>query len=114
MLALLLALLCLGARPDHALAAGCMPYNGERMLFDIGWEFINAGTADMEIEASDRGYRVVSHGTSNAFLDIFHKVRDTIISEGDCVDGKLQSTLFDVVQNEGHYHSTKQVNFLWH
>jgi len=111
----LLAVLCLAASPPPVSAATphCMPFDGERMLFSIGWEFINAGTADMSIKASEAGYRVTSHGTSNAFLDVFHKVRDTIISEGDCVDGKLQSTQFDIVQNEGRYHSTKRVNFLW-
>jgi len=112
---MLLALLCLICSPTvaSAAAAHCLPFNGERMQFSVGWEFINAGTAEMRIESSDHGYRVISHATGNKVLDILHKVRDTIISEGDCVDGKLQSTLFDVQQNEGKYHSTKQVRFLW-
>jgi len=113
MFSLLLSLLMLAASPSSAIAQ-CLPYHGENMQFSIGWEFIKAGTADMRVEADDAGYRITSHGTSNNFLDMFHKVRDTIISAGDCRDGQLQSTLFDVVQNEGKYHSTKQVNFLWH
>ena len=110
---LLLAVLCLASAPASAPAATCLPYNGERLVFGIGWEFINAGTADMSIRSDDKGYNITSHGTSNAFLDIFHKVRDTIISEGECVNGRLQSTLFDIVQNEGSYHSSKRVDFLW-
>jgi len=67
----------------------------------------------MNTGATNTTYRVTSHGISNRFVDIFHKVRDTIVSQGDCVNGKLQSTLFDVVQNEGRYHSSKRVDFLW-
>jgi len=112
---ILLALLCLtgGATTTSAAVAHCMPFAGERMLFNVGWEFINAGTADMRIESSAGGYRVTSYASSNKFLDMFKKVRDTITSEGDCVDDKLQSTLFSVEQNEGKYHSTKDVHFLW-
>jgi len=94
--------------PDH-----CMPFAGERLLFNIGWEFINAGTADMRIETDASGYQIISHGTSNKFLDVFHKVRDTITSVGTCQNGKLQSTEFNVEQHEGHYNSSKQVRFLW-
>ena len=91
----------------------CMPFAGERMLFNVGWEFINAGVADMRIEADAAGYRVISRGKSNKLLDLFHKVRDTIISAGVCRNGKLQSERFDVEQHEGHYQSSKQVRFLW-
>jgi len=91
----------------------CMPFGGEYMLFDTGWEFIHAGTADMQVETTGNSYRIISHGKSNRLLDLFHKVRDQTISEGMCRDNKLQSTLFDVIQNEGHYHSKKQVHFLW-
>ncbi|MDQ6973215.1 MAG: DUF3108 domain-containing protein [Mariprofundaceae bacterium] len=110
-----LALFAVLASPGHAQATTvhCMPFNGEQMVFSTGWEFINAGTADMRIETSPSGYRVLSHGISNKFLDMFHKVRDTIISEGECTDHQLQSTLFDIEQNEGTYHSKKQVRFLW-
>lgn len=94
-------------------SADCMPYAGERMLFDVGWEFINAGTADMRVGKSTGGYRVVTRSKSNRFFDLLHKVRDTITSEGTCRNQSMQSTLFDVVQNEGRYHSKKQVRFLW-
>ncbi len=90
-----------------------MPFAGEYMLFDAGWEFIMAGMADMRVEADKGGYRITSHGKSNRLLDLFHKVRDRTISEGICRNGKMQSTLFDVVQNEGRYHSKKRVHFFW-
>jgi len=106
------ALLFLVMFPGMA-QAQCLPFNGESMQFSVGWEFVKAGTADMSIASDDAGYRITSRGTSNSFLDVFHKVRDTIISAGDCREDKLQSTLFDVVQNEGKYHSTKRVDFLW-
>ena len=91
----------------------CMPFAGERMLFSIDWEFINAGIADMRVENTVDGYRITTRSESNRFVDIFHKVRDAIVSEGTCRNESMQSTLFDVVQNEGRYHSRKQVHFLW-
>jgi len=91
----------------------CMPFTGERMLFSVGWEFINAGTADMRIKNTTNGYRIITSSKSYRVFDLFHKVRDTITSEGVCRSGNMQSTLFDVVQNEGRYHSKKQIRFLW-
>jgi len=101
------------ARGDESGGHPCMPFGGESMLFAAGWEFILAGTADMRVEVHGNGYRIISHGRSNRFLDLFHKVRDRTISEGVCRGDRLQSTLFDVVQNEGHYHSRKKVRFFW-
>ncbi len=94
-------------------AVACMPFAGESMVFNVGWEFINAGTAHMQVSARNGHYRIDTTARSNKLLDVFHKVRDTIISEGICRDGKLQSTLFDVTQNEGRYHARKTVRFLW-
>jgi len=91
----------------------CMPFAGERMLFSVGWEFINGGMAEMRIEHATGGYRIITRSRSNRVLDMFHKVRDVIISEGACRNGSMQSTLFDVNQHEGRYHSRKQVRFLW-
>lgn len=90
-----------------------MPFAGERMLFSVDWEFINAGTADMRVENRVNGYRIVTRSRSNRMVDMFHKVRDSITSEGVCQNGKIQSTQFNLIQNEGRYHSTKQVRFLW-
>jgi len=111
----LLALLWLSPVPGRAqdMVGHCMPFAGERMLFSVGWEFINAGTADMRIENTANGYRITTSSKSYPIFDLFHKVRDTITSEGVCRNRNMQSTLFDIVQNEGRYHSKKQVRFLW-
>jgi len=112
---LMLALLCLSPVSGWAQGAtgDCMPFAGERMLFSIDWEFINAGIADMRVDSTADGYRIITRSKSNRVLDMFHKVRDTITSEGICRNGSMQSTRFDLVQNEGRYHSRKQVRFLW-
>jgi len=92
---------------------GCMPYTGEKMVFNVGWEFINAGTASMDVKATKDGWRIDTLAKTNKFLDIFKKVRDTITAEGVCVNGGMQSTLFDIEQHERSYHAAKQTRFLW-
>lgn len=95
-------------------ALGCMPYIGERMEFQVGWEFVDAGTAAMSVgrQGAD-AYRIDTDAKTNKFFDMFKKVRDTITSEGLCRAGKAQSTVFDLQQHEGHYHAVKQTRFLW-
>ncbi len=112
---LMLALLCLFPVSGWAQGAtgDCMPFAGERMSFSIDWEFINAGIADMRVDHTADGYRIITRSKSNRVLDMFHKVRDIITSEGICRNGSIQSTRFALVQNEGRYHSRKQVRFLW-
>jgi len=90
-----------------------MPFAGEQMQFSIDWEFINAGIADMRVENISNAYHIITRAKSNRVLDMFHAVRDTITSKGICRNQHMQSTLFDVIQNEGRYHSKKQVRFLW-
>jgi len=94
-------------------AAACLPFVGEHMRFSVGWEFINAGSATMDIERTPEGWRTRSFARSNRFVDMFKKVRDTITATGMCVQGRMQSTGFDVEQHEGRYHSRKQTRFLW-
>lgn len=92
----------------------CMPYIGEVMEFSVGWEFIHGGSAIMQVLPKGAGgYRIDSTARSNAFLDLFHKVRDHIVSEGICIDGHMQSTMLDLVQHESKYHSSKHADFLW-
>ncbi|HXH72013.1 MAG TPA: DUF3108 domain-containing protein [Mariprofundaceae bacterium] len=93
--------------------ADCMPYTGEKLVFSVGWEFINAGTATMDTSATKDGWRIATQANTNKFLDMFKKVRDTITAEGLCVNGRMQSTLFDVEQHERSYHASKQTRFLW-
>jgi len=91
----------------------CMPYIGEHMSFDVGWEFINAGSASMDIVATEQGWQTRTFARTNKVLDIFKKVRDYITATGLCIDGKMQSTLFDANLQERKYTAQKRTEFLW-
>ena len=91
----------------------CMPYVGEVLNFDVDWEFINAGSATMQITAKDEGWQVKTFARTNKVLDVFKKVRDYITAEGICVDGKMQSTIFDANLHERKYTAKKNASFLW-
>jgi len=106
-------LLFLTAVPAYA-AAPCLPYHGETMTFSVGWEFVNAGKATMRFSnQGESGYRIDTDARTNKFFDMFKKVRDTIISEGICINGQPQSTLFDLEQHERKYHAKKRTDYLW-
>jgi len=116
-LALIASLLLspLVAIPDESPPpADSLPFAGEVMKFDVGWEFVIAGTATMNFSRDGKGgYRIDTDARTNSFFDMFKKVRDTIISEGVFVNGKPQSTLFELDQNERSYHASKKTEFLW-
>jgi len=110
-----LILLLVFAWPTGATAAAdCMPHVGERMEFAVGWEFINAGSAVMKVSSPrENVYRISTFARSNAFFDLFKKVRDEIIAEGVCNNGRMQSTLFELKQHEVKYHASKKTEFVW-
>jgi len=84
------------------------------MQFSVGWEFVNAGTATMRFSnKGENGYRIDTDAHTNKFFDMFKKVRDTIVSEGICINGQPQSTLFDLEQHERKYHAKKKTDYLW-
>jgi len=91
----------------------CMPFVGEQMRFDVGWEFINAGSADMAISGNPSGWQIKTLAKTNRFFDMFKKVRDTITAKGVCIHARMQSTVFDIEQHERNYHASKQTRFLW-
>jgi len=91
----------------------CMPYIGEHLSFDVGWEFINAGSATLDILPKAQGWQAKTFARTNKMLDIFKKVRDHITAEGICVDGKMQSTLFDANLHERKYKAKKRTEFHW-
>jgi hypothetical protein len=104
------------ALPVPAIAAtrDCMPYVGEQLVFGVGWEFINAGTATMTVAGNGKdAYRVHTLAKTNKFLDLFKKVRDTIVSEGICQGNGMQSTRFEIEQHERSYHAKKLTEFQW-
>ncbi len=91
----------------------CMPYIGEHLSFDIGWEFINAGSTTLDINSTESGWQVQTFARTNSFLDAFRKVRDHITAEGLCVNNKMQSTLFDADLHERKYKAQKRTEYLW-
>jgi len=94
--------------------SGCIPYIGERMVFSVGWEFIHGGTATMETSARNQsGYRIATTAKSNKMVDLIRKVRDSIVSEGLCINGQIQSELLTLDQHEGKYKSKKRTEFDW-
>lgn len=87
---------------------------GERLLFSIGYGFVTAGTATLEVVDTNTVdehlcYQIRSETNSNSFFDTFYKVRDTIISQID-VDGIFSQYFFKAL-NEGSYHSWQEVDF---
>lgn len=87
---------------------------GERLVFSLGYGFVSAGTAVIEVAdtntvAGHLCYRINSLTESNSFFDNFYKVRDTIVSQID-VDG-LYSHHFFKALHEGSYDSRREVVF---
>ncbi len=93
--------------------SACMPFIGEHLTFNIGWEFINAGSTSMDIIAFNNGWQVKTFARTNKVLDVFKKVRDKITAEGLCIDGRMQSTVFDADLHERKYAAKKRTDFLW-
>ncbi len=100
--------------PTWAATSDCFPFVGEHYKYDVGWEFINAGTAEVNItQQGDNGYQVHNFARTNGFFDMFKKVRDTLVSEGICLGDKMQSTLFWTDQLEKGKHTKKRIEYLW-
>lgn len=87
---------------------------GESLQFDLGYGFINAGTATMEvvdlIEYEGRpAYRLLSTAKSNKFFSSFYPVRDRVESIFDAVG--LFSWHFDKELREGKYRARRIYTF---
>lgn len=87
---------------------------GEWLQFDVGYGFINAGTATLEVnELIDfRGrpaYQLVSTANSNKFFSSFYPVRDRVESIMDALG--MFSWKFDKKLREGKYRSHRQYEF---
>lgn len=91
----------------------CPSIKSERLIFNVGWEFINAGTADMRIQSRGDAWEINTLAKTNRFFDLFKKVRDTISARGRCEPHGMQSISFDIEQHERKYHAKKQTRFLW-
>lgn len=84
---------------------------GERLSFDIGYGFINAGSATMEvadlIEYQGRpAYRIVTTAESNKFFSSFYPVSDRVESIMDAIG--LFSWRFEKTLKEGKYRAERK------
>jgi hypothetical protein len=87
---------------------------GEKLTFSIGYGFINAGTAVMQVESREyinkrEVFHITSRTRSNRFFDHFFKVRDTVETFVDAVG--LFSWKFSKKIKEGKYRSNYWINF---
>lgn len=79
---------------------------GERLVFSVGWEFVNAGTAVMEISEMVRldgkkCYHIVSTAKSNKVFSVFFEVDDRVESFMDAHG--LYSLRYDKHLREGKF-----------
>lgn len=86
---------------------------GEYLKFSVGYGFVTAGTATLEIRDTSRYndalcFQLYSETNSNKFFDGFYKVRDTIVCQID-TDG-LFSHYFYKALHEGSYHSSREIS----
>jgi hypothetical protein len=87
---------------------------GERFVFSVGWEFVNAGTAVMEIQdivkfKGNKCYHIISTAKSNKFFSVFFKVEDKVESYMD-VHG-LYSWRYDKHLREGSFKADVSMYF---
>lgn len=87
---------------------------GEKLRFDIGYGFINAGYATIEvvdlIEFNQRPcYQVVSTAHSNKFFSNFYRVEDRVESIIDAIG--IFSWRFEKRLREGNYRSDRAYEF---
>jgi hypothetical protein len=96
---------------------GSMPfYPGEKLTFELKWGFIPAGEAVLEVYpmTSIEGtpaYHFVMTARTNAFLDLFYKVRDRIDAYTDL--DVTHSLAFRQKQKEGHTRRNIVVDYNW-
>lgn len=114
---LLLAACALSLASTVAPCADGLPFcPGERLTYGLRWQAVPAGQAvlsvlpDTEVNGQPaRHFRVTA--TSNAFVDVFYKVRDTVDSY--VAEDMSRSLLYVKKQREGSYHRDITVDFLW-
>jgi hypothetical protein len=94
-----------------------MPFRpGEKLTFDLKWEFVSAGTAVLEVLPMTevdgvRARHFLLTVKSNRFVDNFYMVRDTIEAFTD--EGMTRSLLYKKRQQEGKHRRDIVVKFDW-
>lgn len=99
--------------PVQAHAACIDPFVGERLDYEMGWEFIMAGTARLQVSRDvhgDHHQRITAR--TNKLFDVFKKVRDNIEGVGYCTaQEQWRSRRFHVKQQERRYRAEKLTVF---
>jgi hypothetical protein len=89
---------------------------GEKLQYELRWENVPAGSACLEILPvktlnGERVYHFVLTAESNAFIDIFYKVRDRIDAFADT--SMTHSIYYRKNQREGSHRRKIIVDFNW-
>jgi hypothetical protein len=87
---------------------------GEKLVFSIGWEFINAGTAELTVEGMETVrnkpcYHITAITNSNTFFSTLYKVRDRLETFIDAET--LYPLRYIKHQHEGGYKRNFEVDF---
>lgn len=87
---------------------------GEKLEYELKWEFVPAGRASLEVlpngEDQVEGHRFLLRVRSNSFVDLFYKVRERIES---FTDGDVSRSLLYKEQNRGSERKDVVVRFDW-
>ena len=100
-----------------AVQSNAMPFTpGERLKYELRWENIPAGEALLAVESikdlnGTPAYHFVMTARSNAFVDLFYKVRDRIDAYTDT--RMTRSILYQKKQREGEHLREERIEFDW-
>lgn len=91
-------------------------YPGEKLTYELRWEFVPAGEATLEVLPTTevdgvRSYHFMAKAESNRFVDVFYKVRDRI--EGFADLDMDRTLLYKKKQREGSHKRDVEVRFDW-
>jgi hypothetical protein len=89
---------------------------GEKLTFQLRWTIVPAGESTLEVLPMEtingiKVYHFLLTAESNAFVDLFYKVRDRI--DAYVSADMAHSILYKKKQNEGKSHRDIVVNFDW-
>jgi hypothetical protein len=105
-------------RPVRLMASDPVPVfkPGEKLIFELRWSFVPAGTAVLEVMPIEKingvdAYHFVLTASTNSFMDNFYKVRDRIDAYADI--SMTRSLYYKKKQREGHSKKDIVVEFDW-
>lgn len=116
----MLAIVCIvigSIRPPSAWADSTAPFSpGERLKFQLRWALVPAGKATMEVLPmktidGQKVYHFRLTADSNAFVDMFYKVRDRIDAYASA--NMTHAVRYHKKQHEGNTRRNVKVDFDW-